>query len=81
MDVTAINNYSITNIDFNKNIRIPATEGNSPPVNAIKKNEINYAEVMMKLEDVKNFFFMLIGGDISKGSADNMKGKNLNTMA
>ncbi len=81
MEVTTLNNYSFPNIDFSNNIRVPKAEGFDVPANISKKSEINYDDIMMNLEDVKNFFFMLIGGNLAKVAAEDVKGKNINTMA
>lgn len=83
MEVITINNnnYSIPNLELNKNIRMPAAEGNSVPANITGRSEFNYDDVMMNLEDVKNFLFMLIGGNLAKITAADIKGKNVNTTA
>jgi hypothetical protein len=81
MEVTTTNNYSFPNLDYQKNIRMPASGETGTPANISKRSDYSYDDVMMNLEDVKNFFFMLIGGSLAKVSADDMKGKNINAMA
>ena len=81
MDVTNINNQSIPNIEHNNNIRVPVSSNDELPVDISTNNDLNYDKVVMNLEDVKNFLFMCIGGNITKVPANQTIGHNLNTLA
>lgn len=78
MDVTTINN-PIQSVDYNRNVRVAAAPDNSQPADISNKSEFDYAQAMMDLEDVKNFLFMCIGGDISRISADENRGRKVDS--
>lgn len=80
MDVTTINNFTSRNIDYN-NIQISAQDRNSIQAEISVRNDFDYDKVMMNLEDVKNFLFMLIGGNLAKVAENENRGSAVNTFA
>ncbi len=80
MEVTSMNSLSLPRPESN-NIQVPFTERNDLPVNTDAKASVDLNEVMMDLEDMKNFLFMLIGAGSTNGSSDETKGTKINMVA
>ncbi|MDY6935429.1 MAG: hypothetical protein SVZ03_14535 [Spirochaetota bacterium] len=51
------------------------------PITTSNKIQIDYEKVIMDSDDVKNFLFMLVGGEIVKKESENIKGSNINSFA
>ncbi len=79
MEVTSMNNYSYPSMETSNNIRL-SVDNSGLPVNAHSR-DVKPDETMMDIEEVKNFFFMLIGAGDSNGSLNDVKGANVNLLA
>jgi hypothetical protein len=79
MDVTLNTNYlNIANTSQN-----PAKTSSNAADTAINNIEykFNYSDVMMGLEELQNFLFMLIGAEIPGKNSETDKGNKLNLLA
>jgi hypothetical protein len=85
MDVTLNTNYlPITKPNLKSGTTVSGTTVTDTANFAIEKNtekQFDYSEVMMDLEDLQNFLFMLIGSEIPGTAAGDDKGNKLNLFA
>ncbi len=80
MDVTLNTNYfPVSKADLNSAKINPNTTENIAAENI--EHEFNYTDVLMGLEELQNFLFMLIGAEIPDKNAGSDKGNKLNIFA
>jgi hypothetical protein len=81
MDVTLItNNLSAAKSSFNSsNVNLHTPDAANMVSNS-SGQKTDYSEVMMDIEEIQNFLFMLIGSKIPVKSAETDKGNNLNML-
>jgi hypothetical protein len=81
MDVNLLNNLPIPTNYIGANESKPNLHNESEFLFKHDENKIKPDDVMMDLEEVKNFLYMLIGGKSIHVSANAEKGLNVNKIA
>ncbi|MDY6969987.1 MAG: hypothetical protein SVR08_15210 [Spirochaetota bacterium] len=81
MEVGLVNGFSFPHPNLEKNITQETLFNEVEVPVKTEKIKIDYDEVMMGPDELRNFLFMLIGAEIPKSSNEAGKGANINLLA